>query len=409
MYRTLQTRIDQFIDVEQRLQIDVLMKNIGKFYRYCVNNFFHANGKDVLDLKKIEFCKQFGIHSQYANSIAREAKKQVKLFPEARKQKVSELKYKIYRLEQKTYDLNGKSYKERKNIRTQYFLDKREISVLLHQIDKIKKSGMTCGGRGLQRKDLIAFQQKRNNFVFSSHDGYASYGSHHFKFKHVRHNQFVLELEVSDGVKINIDINMDLAVRKKEKWRTMLVNALAAGNSSFRLVKHVTKKKTKLFLQVMTPMPELKHKKQGKKAGVDFNNGHLDFCITKNNEPIHFQTVNFLHNNANSNQRKNSLLSAIKTFIQQALNMGVVEIKMENLNFSRLKSEKSQIKAMNRMIHSLPYSRYEKMMEMECAKAEILLTKVNPAYTSQNVNKLSHELQEKYTTHQLAAFNIALK
>jgi hypothetical protein len=270
------------------------MKNIGKFYRYCVNNFFHTNGKYVLDLKKIEFCKQFGIHSQYANSISREAKKQVKLFLEARKQKVSELKYKIYQLEKKTYDLNGKSYKERKKIRTQYFLDKREISVLLQQIDNIKKSGMTCGGRGLQRKDMIAFQQKRNNFVFSSHDGYASYGSHHFKFKHVRHNQFVLELEVSDGVKINIDINMDLAVRKKEKCRTMLVNALAAGNSSFRLVKHVTKKKTKLFLQVITPMPKLENKKQGKKAGIDFNNGHLDFCITKNNKPIHFQTVKLL-------------------------------------------------------------------------------------------------------------------
>ena len=121
MYRTLQTRIDQFVDVEQRLQIDVLMKNIGKFYRHCVNNFFHANGKDVLDLKKTEFCKQFGIHSQYANSIAREAKKQVKLFLEARKQKVSELKYKIYRLEKKTYDLNGKSYKERKKLEHNIF------------------------------------------------------------------------------------------------------------------------------------------------------------------------------------------------------------------------------------------------------------------------------------------------
>lgn len=65
-----------------------------------------------------------------------------------------------------------------------------------------------------------------------------------------------------------------------------------------------------------------------------------------------------------------------------------LNIKIEDLNFNRNKGKLFSAyydygKNYNRMLSSLPYSSYEKMMEIECDKAGVYLMKVNPKNTSQ--------------------------
>ena len=142
----------------------------------------------------------------------------------------------------------------------------------------------------------------------------------------------------------------------------------------------------------------------------------MDFCIIKNNENLSFETIDFLYKNATSNQRKESLLLAIKQMFKQLKNNDVVVLKMENLDFSKLKlkhrKNSNNLKAMNRMIHSLPYSRYEKLMIIEAYKNNIKLILVNPAYTSRkakdNLNPVYKQI-DNLSIHQMAAYSIAIK
>lgn len=88
------------------------------------------------------------------------------------------------------------------------------------------------------------------------------------------------------------------------------------------------------------------------------------------------------------------------------------------MDFTKLKlkhnKNSNNVEAMNRMIHSLPYSRYEKLMIIEAYKNNIQLVLVNPAYTSKRVkdNLLSDYKNlnlSDLSIHQMAAYSIAIR
>ena len=140
-------------------------------------------------------------------------------------------------------------------------------------------------------------------------------------------------------------------------------------------------------------------KKQAACLGVDFNYQHLDLSSNLPNElkqedlpenPALYrfeQTIHYKINGHNRYQNKENLRQAIKTVVSLAKQHNL-NIKIEDLNFNRKKTKlfpaySDYSKAYNRMLSSLPYATYEKMMEIECDKAGIYLMKVNPKNTSQ--------------------------
>ena len=427
MKLTYQFRIDQFLSNEQYNQIAKLMSVTAKFYRYCVNVFSFpeqamkkfnvVEEKELfLALKKKDFCGKYNINTQYANSISREAKDKVKLFKEHNKDLMKQYEFRIFDLskqnEKLIKELNNKNYKQRKEIRQIIYDNNRLIEQLNKKHHKAEKATINCGEKHLQKTNLEKWQKIREdgNFVISLHEPYNVFGSHHFKFKQLAKNtnKFNLNLEVCNGEKINIPIEIKLSKKDRQNKICDILNNPLDYKSSFRLVK----KNNKLFVQISVDITLSKENvKSDVFAGVDFNNGHIDFCIVKENN-LQFQTIDFKHKDATSNQRKESLLLAIKQMFKILKENKVDVLKMENLNFSKLKTKKNQIKAMNRMIHSLPYSRYSKLMEIEAFKNNITLIAVNPAYTSQNGKKLMEQEKDKFknnTIHQIAAYMIALK
>ena len=133
--------------------------------------------------------------------------------------------------------------------------------------------------------------------------------------------------------------------------------------------------------------------------GVDFNYQHLDISSNlvnnklqeierDNQECCDFeQTINYAITQHNRYQNQENLRQAIKTVVSLAKQHNL-NIKIEDLNFNRKKAKlfsaySEYSKAYNRMLSSLPYSTYEKMMESECDKAGVYLMKINPKNTSQ--------------------------
>lgn len=133
--------------------------------------------------------------------------------------------------------------------------------------------------------------------------------------------------------------------------------------------------------------------------GVDFNYRHLDISSNLPNElkqdgmlenPALYrfeQTINYEINSNNRYQNKENLRQAIKIVVSLAKQHNL-NIKIEDLNFNQKKGKLFSAyseygKAYNRMLSNLPYSTYEKMMEIECDKAGVYLMKVNPKNTSQ--------------------------
>lgn len=133
--------------------------------------------------------------------------------------------------------------------------------------------------------------------------------------------------------------------------------------------------------------------------GVDFNYQHLDISSNLPNElkqedlsenPALYrfeQTISYEINANNRYQNKENLRQAIKVVVLLAKQHNL-NIKIEDLNFNRNKGKLFSAhsdygKNYNRMLSSLPYATYEKIMEIECDKAGVYLIKVNPKNTSQ--------------------------
>lgn len=133
--------------------------------------------------------------------------------------------------------------------------------------------------------------------------------------------------------------------------------------------------------------------------GVDFNYQHLDISsnlpnelkqedVSENTALYCFeQTIHYDITNHNRYQNKENLRQAIKVVVSLAKQHNL-NIKIEDLNFNRKKVKLFSAysdygKNYNRMLSSLPYATYEKMMEIECDKAGLYLMKVNPKNTSQ--------------------------
>ena len=140
-------------------------------------------------------------------------------------------------------------------------------------------------------------------------------------------------------------------------------------------------------------------KKQAACLGIDFNYQHLDLSSNLPNElkqedltgnPALYrfeQTIHYEINTHNRHQNKENLRRAIKIVVSLAKQYNL-NIKIEDLNFNRKKAKLFSAysdygKNYNRMLSSLPYSTYEKIMEIECDKAGVYLIKVNPKNTSQ--------------------------
>lgn len=333
--------------------------------------------------------------------------------------------------------------KEARAIKTMLYGINRKLEKQESLLKSSSLRSVTFGGKDFQRKlsrkqiTGAKWQSLRNKSIYAMGQSVRKYGNDSIQFD-VENKTLKIELDRGKGYKNYLFLknienkynspfykenNLLVEINKKaqriiltkfspnitkckfelqttvEKEESLVIREIQAKIRAFsdtlnepnqNVVEKTIKAYTKMLYQ---------EKKQADCLGVDFNYRHLDISSNLPNElkqedslenPALYrfeQTISYEINPHNRYQNQENLRQAIKVVVSLAKQHNL-NIKIEDLNFNRKKAKlfpaySDYGKSYNRMLSSLPYSTYEKMMEIECDKAGVYLMKVNPKNTSQ--------------------------
>ena len=152
-------------------------------------------------------------------------------------------------------------------------------------------------------------------------------------------------------------------------------------------------------------------KKEHGVIGIDFNKGFINICETdEKGNIVSVEKMKYPFGKAGITDA--GLADVISKVCSKAADTGK-SIVAEDLSFERKKRKAKKAvtpteKERMRMLHSLPYSRYAKILENITFNRKIELIKVNPAYTSRTAErKFCNRM--KLNIHNGAAYVIARK
>ena len=333
--------------------------------------------------------------------------------------------------------------KEVRAIKTKLYWINRKLEKEQSRLNSSSLKSVTFGGKDVQRKlsrkqiTGAKWQSLRNKSIYSMGQSVRKYGNDSIQFD-VENKALKIELDRGRGYKNYLFLknienqyaspffkeNQLLTEIRKKSQRIVLTKfSTNIAKCKFELHTTVEKEENETIKEIQAKIrvfsdnlnePNLDKAKKATKdyaktlyqeklgeacLGVDFNYQHLDISSNLPNElkqedmsenPALYrfeQTIHYDINAHNRYQNKENLRQAIKVVVSLAKQHNL-NIKIEDLNFNRKKAKlfpaySEYSKAYNRMLSSLPYSTYEKMMEIECDKAGVYLIKVNPKNTSQ--------------------------
>lgn len=445
MQLTYQTRIYPESEGEANHinKIVEAMTMVGKFYRFCFNNFWFKKGLTELELKNKDFCNQYQIGTKQANSLVREAKAKVELYREMynysenvltsklkilKKEevkltklidKIEKLKLRKKRKSQKvksvsTNNENSENTTNPFKLTYTYYLtcDKAERKQFYQTLkrliwhnkrkqEKTQKSlnrlnnpsitSITFGSKDNQRRlsknkiSLEQWREMRNNFIFGLGESNVVYGNNTIRVL----SQTKIQVEVLNLEKIVLDCKLRNKHYNKIKDETKRTARLIRKNGKFYLQSIVDCSKE--INQIKSKVDALKESyAELNYCGIDLNNGFFSVHSPSVWQNYHYDEQ---FKQYNSHQREQNLRQLIKQmFIDITKDLEDAQykvhvIRIEDLDFMKLK-HKDQSKVMNKMIHELPYGIFRKLIEVESFKHQMAVELINPAYTSQKALKL---------------------
>lgn len=333
--------------------------------------------------------------------------------------------------------------KEARAIKTSIYWVNRKLEKQESLLKSSSLRSVTFGGKDFQRKlsrkqiTGMKWQSLRNKFIYAIGKSERKCGNDSIQFD-VKNKTLKIELDRGKDYKNylcleNIENQYDspffkennLLAEVHKKTQRIILTKFSSNIAKCKFELHTTvEKEESLALQeiqakirafsdnlnepnqdeakktIKDYVKTLYQEKRGEAClGIDFNYQHLDISSNlvnnqlqnteqENQEYYDFeQTIHYAISQHNRYQNKENLRQAIKTVVSLAKQHNL-NIKIEDLNFNRKKAKlfsaySEYNKVYNRMLSSLPYSTYEKMMEIECDKAGVYLIKVNPKNTSQ--------------------------
>lgn len=141
--------------------------------------------------------------------------------------------------------------------------------------------------------------------------------------------------------------------------------------------------------------------------GVDFNKGFISVSeIDESGELQSLRRIDYLHK-GQSNVTKNSMYNLVAQLIQQSIQTGkdlVIE-DLKSLNINK-KENKSRSKSYNRMINSLKFGQFKKLLQIKALKEGVTIHIVNP-YNTSRIAKQKYCNRMKLNVHDGASYVIA--
>ena len=431
MQLTYQTRIYPSVAEANHInKIVSAMEMVGKFYRFCFNNFWFKKSASCLtelELKNKSFCNQYQIGTKQANSLIREAKTKVELYQEmynySENVLISKLKIlqkeevKLTNLIDKIKKLKSKSKqpKQRKvddanqnnpfKLTYTYYLtcdkaerkqfyqtlkrliwqNKRKQEQTRKSLNRLNNPSITFGSKDNQRllsKGKITLEQwreLRNNFIFGLGESNVVYGNNTIRVL----SQTKVQVEVLNLEKIVLDCKLRNKHYNKIKDEAKRTARLIRKNGKFYLQSIVDC--TKEINQIKSEVYSLKESKRNY-CGIDLNDGFFSVYSSSI-----WQNYNYdeQFKQYNSHQREQNLRQLIKQMFIDMKNDNIHVVRIEDLDFMKLKHKSAtQSKTMNKLIHELPYGIFRKLIEVESFNNHMVVELINPAYTSKKALEL---------------------
>lgn len=406
------------------------MTMVGKFYRFCFNNFWFnksASHLTYLELKNKDFCNQFKLGTKQANSLIREAKAKVELYQEmynySENVLTSKLKVlqkeetKLIKLIDKIKQLKSKSKppKQRKvddakqnpfkltytyyltcnkedrkqfyqNLKRLIWRNKQKQEQTQKSLNRLANPSITFGSKEKQRllsKGKVTLEQwreVRNNFIFGLGESDVSCGNNTIKV----FSQTKIQVEVLNLEKIILDCKIRNKHYNKIKDETKRTARLIRKNGKFYLQSIVdcNQQIAKIKGDIAKIEPELRNY-----CGIDLNDGFFSVYSPSVWQNYYYDEQ---FKQYNSHQREQNLRQLIKQMfvdITKEPKVNIHVIRIEDLDFMKLK-HKDKSKSMNKMIHELPYGIFRKLIEIESFNHQMTVELINPAFTSKKALEL---------------------
>lgn len=224
---------------------------------------------------------------------------------------------------------------------------------------------------------LEQWRELRNNFIFGLGESDVSCGNNTIKV----FSQTKIQVEVLNLEKIVLDCKLRNKHYNKIKDETKRTARLIRKNGKFYLQSIVDCKQqmAKIKGDIDKIEPELRNY-----CGIDLNDGFFSvYC------PSVWQNYYYDENfkQYNSHQREQNLRQLIKQMFVDIKRDHIHIVRIEDLDFMKLK-HKDKSKAMNKMIHELPYGLFRKLIEIESFNHQMAVELIDPAYSSQKALEL---------------------
>lgn len=424
MQLTYQSRI--YPTEEHANKLVEAMMSVGKFYRFCFNNFWFNRELNDLELKNKTFCSQYQLGTQQANSLIREAKAKVEMYREmcnyAENTIISKWRTldkdteKLIRLADKIEDLKGKFPKRRnpksednpfkwtyayyltcdkigrkqfyRQLKSSIWHNKRRLAKLEKKLKTLQNPSITFGSKDNQRKltkgkiSIETWREIRHNFIFGIGESDINFGNRVIRVL----NQEQIQVELLNLEKLTLNCRL-----RNKHYQKVLGEGEATGTKrAARLLRRGNKFYLQSILDYSQEESQIKQdvdaieENERHYCGIDLNDGFFSVYSTSVWQNYHYDSQ-FKH--YNSNQREQNLRQLIKQMFEDIKQDNIHVVRIEDLNFMK-KKHQNRGKAMNKMLHELPYGQFRKIIESECFRHHMVVEYINPAYSSQKALKL---------------------
>lgn len=329
----------------------------------------NLNGEDPSKYRT-RLKQDYGLTNRFAKAVFTTAKNILKLSIAAGEYLHSTYDIKIAKISEKIIKVkkiinNPKTKKHRvKQQKTKLFW----LEMKKNRLAQLKNNGpkpmLTFGTKKLLKRNKELFIKKRDNQISYIGDKNEHLGNQQFKiFYDKKYNKFTYKVRledqyISDSKYIYGEFIVRDNIAKKEILKTL--SSPKSNPLSFRLIK----RNERLYLQIMYRTgSELRTRDSHGVLGVDFNKGFITVSeINENGKLLNIDRMNYIHKGT-AGVTKNSMLHLVKDLVDLAVQSGK-DIVIEDLkSLNKRKSEKTQRKHYNRMINTLKFSRFRKLLE----------------------------------------------
>lgn len=357
--------------------------------------------------------QEYGLTNRFAKAAFTTAKNILKLSTASGEYLYSTYDTKISKISEKILKVkqiinNPKTKKHRvKQQKTKLFWLEMKKNRLIQLKNNGPKPMLTFGTKKLLKQNKELFIKKRDNQIVYIGDKNEHLGNQQVKlFYNKKHNKFMYKIRledqyINDSKYIYGEFIIKDNIAKKEILKTL--SSPKSNPLSFRLIE----KNEHIYLQIIYRTGSaLRTRHSHGVLGIDFNKGFITISeIDENGKLLNVDKMNYIHKGT-AGVTKNSMLHLVKDLVDIAVQSGK-DIVIEDLkSLNKNKKEKTERKHYNRMINTLKFSKFRRLLETRCNKCGVTLLLINPYNTSKIAsNKYCYNM--KLNIHSAASYVIA--